>query len=371
MTVNTRMVERREETRDDRLKRSVNAPDKTRVGDEPGYVAVNTLPSKEPMTTRDDRPLTQRVEEALGVDDHEHTQIEKNPMDTHDDRSITEKIGDTLTGVKTEAKEMITPDRPARTDPTRITPVGDRPMAGKDVTPAPDWDSVQHPGGCGPESDTDYGTRPVSELTPPAAVKDKADLAAIRMMERGKADHDRTMAASTMTAAAGTPGNTARTSPAAGERTTRQGAAVDTGVGHPGESMATPTVTLPLTTATPGVAPVRTTPMSQTPAVDPAGIAHAHDETVHQDWERFPAINAPRDVGIPTAEGQADAARLRAGDRRSDEAKEPRIDRRGGDYEVPAASGANREGVTEAVKDTARDAKAKARDLKEDVDRKI
>jgi len=365
------MAERREETREDRLKKEINAPNSSRVGDDPGDVVVNTIADKKPTTgarsstttARDDRPLTQRVEEALGVTDHEHKQMELERTTARDDRSITEKIGDTLTGAKTEVKEAVTPDRPTAST-----------MPPKDVKAAADWDSIRHPGSCGPEGTSDYGTRPISELKPPTEVKDKADLAAVRMMNREKAVPPTTTPTTTGTAAAmgaAAAAGAARTTPSSGERTIRQGAAVDTGVGHPGEVVTPPMVTPPVKTTPPVVTPVRTPPMKPTAAVDQATLEHAHDESVHQDWEQFPQINAPRDVGVPTAEGQADAARIRAGERRSDEAKEPRIDRRGGDYETPAASSANRKGVAEAAKDTARDVKAKARDVKEDVDRRI
>jgi|GEM_PF-1406621 hypothetical protein len=113
---------------------------------------------------------------------------------------------------------------------------------------------------------------------------------------------------------------TTRLDSAAGERTTRQGTAIDT------------------ETMTPRMAEER-------------ARIHASDRTVHPDWETQPQINAPQDVGIPTAEGQADAARIRAGRRRSDVAEEPRLDRRGGDIEVPAASRANVEKVKREVRD--------------------
>ena len=113
---------------------------------------------------------------------------------------------------------------------------------------------------------------------------------------------------------------TTRVDSAAGERTTRQGTAIDT------------------ETMTPRMAEER-------------ARTHASDRTVHPDWETQPQINAPQDVGIPTAEGQADAARIRAGGRRSDVAEEPRLDRRGGDIEVPAASRANVEKVKREVRD--------------------
>ena len=148
-----------------------------------------------------------------------------------------------------------------------------------------------------------------------------------------------------------------RTEPAAGERTTRQGAAVDTGTTahHVAEDRPATGTVLPQ-----GV--TNTTPLKPYGTVDESTRMHARDESVHPDWERQPQINAPQDVGVPTPEGQADAARIRAGRRRSDEAKEPRLERRGDEVSVPVASGARRE-----VKET----KEKARDVKEDIDRKI
>ena len=186
-----------------------------------------------------------------------------------------------------------------------------------------------------------------------------------------------------------------RTEPAAGERTIRQGAAVDV---PPSTTMQTTRITpSPSTTTTketttrvtpaPTVVPVTRVPPETTTPITPVmserDRMHAEDPSVHPDWETQPQINAPRDVGIPTAEGQADAARIRAGQRRSDVAEEPRLDRRGGDIDVPLASGARRTGtetrddrsVTEKIKDTAVGTKEKtketARDVKEGVDRKI
>jgi hypothetical protein len=69
--------------------------------------------------------------------------------------------------------------------------------------------------------------------------------------------------------------------------------------------------------------------------VTDTAVRHARDQTVHQDWETQPQVNAPREVGIPTPEGQADAARIAAG-----------------------------QGTVEKTKE-------KARDVKEDVGRKI
>lgn len=131
----------------------------------------------------------------------------------------------------------------------------------------------------------------------------------------------------------------------AGERTTRQGPAVDT-------DPARPVV---------GAGPVYGT-------VDDAARRHARDESVHPDWERQPQVNAPQDVGVSTAEGQADAARIRAGRRGSDEMEEPRLERRGDEVSTPLASSARRDtddrGVVEKMKE-------KARDVKEDIDRTI
>ena len=109
--------------------------------------------------------------------------------------------------------------------------------------------------------------------------------------------------------------------------------------------------------------------------VDERARMHAEDPSVHPDWETQPQINAPRDVGIQTPEGQADAARIRAGRRRSDEAREPRLERRGEDVSVPAASSARAGGVTGAVKETASDVEKKTKEtvseVKKDVERKI
>ncbi len=153
-----------------------------------------------------------------------------------------------------------------------------------------------------------------------------------------------------------------RTDPAAGERTTRQGAAIDTEPVRPvvGERPVTGTVVPPGVGTTPPLAPHGT--------VDEVARRHARDESVHPDWERQPQINAPQDVGVPTAEGQADAARIRAGERRSDVAEEPRLERRGDEVSTPLASSARRDtddrGVVEKTTE-------KARDVKEEIDRSI
>lgn len=153
-----------------------------------------------------------------------------------------------------------------------------------------------------------------------------------------------------------------RTGTEAGERTTRQGAAVDDDPTRPvvGERPVTGTV------VPPGVG--TTSPLAPSGTVDDAARRHARDESVHPDWERQPQINAPQDVGVPTAEGQADAARIRAGQRRSDVAEEPRLERRGDEVSTPLASSARRDtddrGTVEKMKD-------KAHDVKEDIDRSI
>lgn len=111
-----------------------------------------------------------------------------------------------------------------------------------------------------------------------------------------------------------------RTEPEAGERTTRQGAAVDTGTTahHAAEDRPVTGTVLPQGVTT-------TTPLKPYGIVDESTRRHARDESVHPDWEKQPQINAPQDVGVPTPEGQADATRTRAGRRRSDEAEEPRL----------------------------------------------
>jgi hypothetical protein len=185
-----------------------------------------------------------------------------------------------------------------------------------------------------------------------------------------------------MTGAAMATGAAAsRSSPEAGERTTRQGAAIGT---EP--TRITPERPVTGTVVPPGTE--RVTPMKPYGTLDERARMHAEDPSVHPDWETQPQINAPQDVGIPTAEGQADAARLRAGGRRSDTAKEPRVDRRGGEYDVPLASGArtptdtttkpmgtDNRTMTEKAKDEAHkvkeETKMKATEVKEDVDRKI
>ncbi len=358
-----------------------------------------------------------------------------------------------------------------------------------------DWEKIKHPGTM-PVSGDPYGTRPVSELTPPPSVTDKADLAAMRMMEREKAEREKVMTTATMDAAAartammpkesgaereqmkagageemapaGTQGQhwrgepwaknpkvggketpeaeaeaargrmmtepgaagavamtpaeieaerertkagaavagaavatgaaakpteseadrdrmktgavvagaalatgaavASRSSPEAGERTTKAGAAPKTELTPVAPERLVPGVVIPLETAT-------TKPLKPYGTVDERARMHAEDPSVHPDWETQPQINAPRDVGIQTPEGQADAARIAAGRRRSNEAREPRHERRGEDVSVPPASSAKAGGVTGAVKETARDVQVKttetAKEVKKDVERKI
>lgn len=349
MSVKISMADPQKE-KDDRLRR-MNAPTETRIDEDPNFVAVNTLPKKETTETRtttttreDDRPLTRKVEDALGVTDADRKRAEAGMTASRDDRPVTEKIGEKLTGMKEKAKDVVTPDR-TKTEPARR---------------AADWDMIQNPGGCGPEGETDYGTRPVSELTPPPAVKDKADLAAVRIMDREKMDRERIMTTATMDAAAARTAmaskEKARVEPAAGERTTRQDASI-------GTEPTRPVVTERPVTGTvvpPGVE--TTTPLKPYGTIDDSTRKHARDQSVHQDWERFPQINAPEDVGVPTPEGQADRAkaevdRARTAERRTERKKE--VDR----------------GPLQTLKDDAEKAKEaakeKARDVREDVDRKI
>ncbi len=353
--------------KEDRLRREAEAKDRT--GGDSSFVAVNTLPRKETATT------------ATGMKETARTEA----------RSTTEKIGATLH----EAKEAVTPDRAETGRPGTIPPPGRTTSTTTSrTTREEDWEKIRHPG-MEPCDEDPYGTRPVAELAKPTDVKDKADLAAIRMLEREKVgreqmDRERIMSTATTEAAAaraalaskegasvhsptddrlrtgaaatgavlvGVGAAATRITPEAGERTTRQGAAIDTERPVTG-TVAPATTTTPTTRITP--VPTTTTPLKPYGTVDERARRHAEDQSVHPDWETQPQINAPRDVGIPTAERLADAARIRAGRRRSDEAEEPRIDRRGGDYEIPAASGARTGPMRE-----------KARDIKEDVDRKI
>ena len=158
------------------------------------------------------------------------------------------------------------------------------PPARKPLTPGTtgdaDWEAIQHPGKI-PGSDDPYGTRPVSELTPPQTIADKADMAAIRMMEREKvarekADREKIMTAAAMGAAA-------------------TGTAIST--------KAT-TAVKPLTGAVvpPGTGTVM--PLKPYGTRDERSRMHAGDQSVHPDWETQPQINAPRNVGIPTMGGR-------------------------------------------------------------------
>jgi hypothetical protein len=210
------------------------------------------------------------------------------------------------------------------------------PPAPKPITPGTtgdaDWESIQHPGKI-PGSDDPYGTRPVSELTPPQTIADKADIAAIRMMEREKAAREKADREKIMTAAA------------------MGAAATGTAI-----SAKETTAVKPVTGAVvpPGTETVM--PLRPHGTLDGRSRMHAGDQGVHPDWETQPQINAPRDVGIPTTGGQSDAARLSAGRRRSDDSKDAPLDRRGGEFETPMSSGARQglndeRGTIQKVKD--------------------
>jgi gas vesicle protein len=368
--------------KDDRLRRTNSSREK-RTDTDTNFVAVNTLPGERKtgtpgttMTSRDDdRPLTKKIGDALTGDDRERT--DRTGMG--EDKTLTEKISDTLHEAKEDVKDAVTPgrtdtDRSARDE--RL--VGGTTMTRSDVTPGPtkkagepDWDAIQHPGGCGPGGETDYGTRPISELTPPSTVTDKADLAAVRMMEKenlGDTDRERIMSTATLEAAtarnAMAKRDTARTSPTAAERTTRAGAAIST------EPAAPLTTEKPVTgtRVSPGITTAK--PLTPYGTVNESTVRHARDETVHEDWERFPQINAPENVGIPTPEGQDDARRIAEGRRRSNEDREPRLDRRGNEISAPAASRANLKTMRDEAKKTGEEIKDKARDTRDAADRK-
>lgn len=334
--------------------------------------------------TKDDRPLTRKVEDALGVTDADRKRAEAGMTASPADRPATEKVGEKPTGMKNKEKDREMPGGPL----TGPLPT----MGGEGMTPGPekktsgaDWDMIQNPGGCGPEGETDYGTRPVSELKKPTEVTDKADLAATRMLDREKMDREKMdreaiMSTATMEAAAmrtgmaskdmsskDMPGKEAtRMEPMTGERMIRQGAAIGT---EPTRPMP---VERPMTGTVVPPGTERVTSMKPYGTVDERSRMHAEDPSVHPDWETQPQINAPRDVGIQTPEGQADAARIREGRRRSDEAKEPRLERRGEEVSTPLASGARVPGtMTEKARDIKETTKEKARDVKEEVDRKI
>lgn len=258
------------------------------------------------------------------------------------------------------------------------------------MTPGPekktsgaDWDMIQNPGGCGPGGETDYGTRPVSELKKPTEVTDKADLAATRMLDREKADREKMdrekiMSTATMDAAAMRTGMTSkdmpmkdmpskemtRTEPVAGERTIRQGAAIGTEPTRPipVERPMTGTVVPPGTE--------RVTPLAPYGTMDERSRMHVEDPSVHPDWKTEPQINAPRDVGIPTPEGQADLHKAEADRMR----RETERDRKAAERRTERDMRTNR-GPVQAVKEDLSEAKEatkeKARNVKEDVDRKI
>lgn len=139
------------------------------------------------------------------------------------------------------------------------------------------------------------GQKPQEKLTPPMKAKERADLAVVRMMERDRLEREHIMAAAT-TEVAFTRAGTTRSDRAAGERTTRQGATVDTPPPHHAAS------DRPVTGAVvpPGV--TTTTPLKPYVAVDERVRMHAEDQSVHLDWETHPQINAPRDVGAPNSE---------------------------------------------------------------------
>ena len=157
--------------------------------------------------------------------------------------------------------------------------------------------------------------QPVDQ-TPPIEVKDKAELAAVRMMERKKAERERLererIMARASTEAAVTRAETTRTNPSAGERTTRQGAAVDT----PPPYHVDPDRLVTGAVVPPGV--TTRTPLKPYGIVDERTRMHAEDQSVHPDWETQPQINAPRDVGVPTPQGQTTVRRIEAGERSGD-----------------------------------------------------
>ncbi len=511
--------------KEDRLRREAEA--KARTGGDSSFVAVNTLPRKETITTATGMKETARTEassttEKIGEALHEakedvkaavtpgQTETERQRMEDERRRAALgttaavgtaagvgkamAKTGETgVTGEETSRPGTIPPPTRTTSTTTTGTPRG------------ADWDKIQHPG-MEPCDEDPYGTRPVSELTKPSEVTDKADLAAVRMMEREKADREqmdreRIMSTATTEAAAaraalaskemtpveseaermrmkpdagegmepaGTQGQHWRGEPwaknpkvggketaeaeaeaargrmmtgpavagaatmtpaeieAERERTktgaAATGAAVATGAAatrpeteaererrmktgavvggaalaagaaatrashEAGERPVTgpaapPTTTTPTTRIRPMPTPTATTtttttmPPRGTETVDERARRHAEDPSVHPDWETQPQINAPMDVGIPTGEGQADAARIRAGRRRSDEAKEPRMERRGDEVKPDVMSSASDKGVVGTMKETARDVTEKtkdtARNVKEDIDRKI
>lgn len=421
------------------MRREAAARSSTGTGTDPNLGAINTL--SEDRTTVSETKITkktvpdtgspsERITPGMTAEDRARAAATTAHTAGNDNRSMTEKAGSAWEETKRDVKETIGMNQPEE-DRTRIGQKDERMAAGttmtqpgaKGATRDVDWESIQHPG-MEPCDDNPYATRPVSELTPPTEVRDKADLAATRMLGRDQESMDRerimteatpeaaaaraamaskettmtpseaerermkTGAAATgaalgagaaatrteteaererrmktgaaMTGAVVAAGAAAlRTSPEADERTTRTGAAL-------GTKPVTPVVTeRPVTGTVISPGTERATPMKPYGTVDERSRIHAEDPSVHPDWETQPQINAPRDVGIPTAEGQADATRIRAGQRRSDVAEEPRVDRRGGEYEVPAASAARGATVSGAMKETARDIKETGHEVKE------
>ena len=151
-----------------------------------------------------------------------------------------------------------------------------------------------------------------------------------------------------------------RTEPVAGERTIRQGAAIGT----------EPTRPMPMTGTVVPPGTERVTPLAPYGTMDERSRMHAEDPSVHPDWKTEPQINAPRDVGIPTPEGQADLQKAEADRMR----RETERDRKAAERRTERDMRTNR-GPVQAVKEDLSKAteatKEKARNVKEDVDRKI
>jgi hypothetical protein len=174
------MADPKKETPDERRRRTTEAYDSTRTGNDPSFVAVNTLPTKEATPT-------ERITPGITGEDRARSRAETGHSPAGEEKPPTGRIGEQPQAAKEDVGEKAGPGRAEDERRGMVLPPRTTTGPERDV----DWDQIQHPGECGPSCDTDYGTRPVSELTPPPVVQDKADLAAVRMMSRDKEERER------------------------------------------------------------------------------------------------------------------------------------------------------------------------------------
>jgi hypothetical protein len=100
------MADPKKETPDDRRRRTTGAYDSTRTGDDPSFVAVNTLPTKEATPT-------ERITPGVTGEDRARSRAETEHSPASKDKPLTEKVGEKLHDVKEDVKEAVEPDRTA------------------------------------------------------------------------------------------------------------------------------------------------------------------------------------------------------------------------------------------------------------------